>query len=97
DKHPNDLVHGHIDELVRRAMGQGLDLFDVWRAASVNPVKQYRLNVGLLRPGDSADFIEVDSISEPHVLRTWIDGRLVAENGVSLLPRHVSHPVNRFS
>jgi adenine deaminase len=53
--------------------------------------------VGLLRPGDRADFIEIDSIAQPRVLRTWINGRLVAENGTSLLQRHVSLPVNRFS
>jgi adenine deaminase len=97
DKHPNDLVHGHIDELVRRALAHGLDLFDVWRAASVNPVEHYRLDVGLLRPGERADFIEVDSTSQPRVLRTWINGRLVAEHGASLLQRHVARPVNRFS
>jgi adenine deaminase len=97
DKHPNDLVHGHIDELVRRALAHGLDLFDVWRAASLNPVEHYRLNVGLLRLGERADFIEVDSTSRPRVLRTWINGRLVAENGAPLVQRHVSRPVNRFS
>src|SRR4029079_11453579 len=47
DKHPNDLLDGHIDALVRRSLAQGLDLFDIWRAASVNPVEHYRLNVGL--------------------------------------------------
>jgi adenine deaminase len=29
DKHPNDLVVSHIDELVRRALSKGYDLFDV--------------------------------------------------------------------
>jgi adenine deaminase len=97
DKHPNDLLEGHIDALVRRSLAHGANLFDVWRAASANPVEHYGLNVGLLRPGDPADFVEVDSDSQPRVLRTWIRGRLVAENGKSLLPRHESNRVNRFA
>jgi adenine deaminase len=97
DKHPNDLIEGHIDELVRRALAHGAELFDVWRAASVNPVAHYSLDVGLLRPGDPADFIEVTSTSQPRVLRTWIDGRLVAEQGQTRIERKVVQPVNRFA
>ncbi len=97
DKHPNDLVAGHIDDLVRRALATGADLFDVWRAASVHPVEHYGLHVGLLRPGDPADLIEVDSHREPRVQRTWIDGRLVAKDGTSLVARGSVRPVNRFA
>ncbi len=97
DKHPNDLVEGHIDELVRRALAHGADLFDVWRAASVNAVAHYSLDVGLLRPGDPADFIEVTSVREPRVLRTWIDGRLVAEQGQTRIERRAVQPVNQFA
>ncbi|MGD9722007.1 MAG: adenine deaminase [Pirellulales bacterium] len=97
DKHPNDLVESHIDALVRRALANGADLFDVWRAASVHPVEHYGLQVGLLRPGDPADFIEIANPREPRVLRTWIDGRLVAEQGRSLIARHLVRPVNRFA
>jgi adenine deaminase len=97
DKHPHDLLEGHIDQMVRRALARGVNLFDAWRAASVNPVAHYRLPVGLLRPGDPADFIEVDSLSHPRVLRTWIDGRLVAQHGRSLLPRHESGSVSRMA
>lgn len=96
DKHPHQLIEGQIDALVRRALAAGAELFDVWRAASVNPVAHYGLNVGLLRPGDPADFIEVDSLTQPRVLRTWIDGRLVAEGGRSLVPRQTVQPINRF-
>ncbi|MDZ4688427.1 MAG: adenine deaminase [Planctomycetaceae bacterium] len=97
DKHPNDLIEGHIDALVRRALAHGVDLFDVWRTASLHPVEHYRMNVGLLRPGDPADFLEVTSPTQPWVRRTWIDGRLVAREGVSLLPRRIVQPVNRFT
>ncbi len=74
DKHPDDLLVGHIDALVRRAVADGLPVFNVLRAACINPVEHYRLNVGQLRPGDPADFIVVDNLTNFHVQQTWIDG-----------------------
>ena len=62
DKHPNDLVVGHINQLVVRAIQLGQPVFAVLRTACVNPVLHYKLDVGLLRPGDAADFIEVDNL-----------------------------------
>ena len=54
DRHPDALVEGHIDGLVRRALARGYDRFDVLRAACVHPVEHYGLDVGLLRQGDPA-------------------------------------------
>ncbi len=86
DKHPDDLIrNGHINQLVRRAISDGYDILDVLRAASYNPVKHYRLNVGLLQPGDDADFVIVDNLSDLNILKTYIKGELIAENGTSLL------------
>ena len=62
DKHPDELLAGHINALVRRAVERGIDVFDALQAACVNPVEHYGLDVGLLRVGDPADFIEVDSL-----------------------------------
>lgn len=96
DKHPDDLVVGHINQLVVRAIAMGQPLFAVLRAACVNPVLHYGMNVGLLRPGDAADFIEVNNLEQFHVLRTVIDGQVVAEHGHTPL-KHVSPPiVNQF-
>ena len=81
DKHPDELFAGHINALVRRAVERGIDVFDALRAACITPVEHYGLDVGQLRVGDPADFIEVDSLTDFNVLRTWIDGQLVAENG----------------
>ncbi|MCB0619816.1 MAG: adenine deaminase, partial [Saprospiraceae bacterium] len=85
DKHPDDLLMGHINELVARAVAKGYDLYDILRVACLHPVEHYRLPVGLLRPGDPADFIVVDDLREFRPTATYIDGRLVAENGRSLL------------
>jgi adenine deaminase len=77
DKHPDDLLVGHINRLVRRAVGDGFGLFNVLAAACVNPIEHYRLPVGLLRKGDPADFVVVNSLEEFDVHQTWIDGAQV--------------------
>ena len=87
DKHPDELVAGHINLLVRRAVERGIDLFDALQAACINPIEHYGLKVGRLRVGDPADFIEADSLQDFRVLRTWIDGKLVAEKGRTTIPR----------
>ena len=97
DKHPDDLLNGHINRLVRRAVERGIDVFNALRTACLNPVEHYGLEVGLLREGDSADFIEVDSLETFCVQRTWIDGRLVAEAGRTTIPRIEPNVVNRFA
>jgi len=96
DKHPDDLVTGHINELVKRAVIMGIDKMIILRCACVNPVLYYGLDVGMLRIGDQADFIEVDSLNSFNVLKTYINGRIVAENGKPLLPHIAVRPVNNF-
>jgi len=99
DKHPDDLVAGHINELATRALRDGAPLANVLRAACVNPVEHYGLPVGLLRVGDPADFIEVDSLKDftgRHVLRTFINGEVVAERGVALFPVTQAGEANVF-
>lgn len=83
DKHPDELDDGHIDVLVRRAISLGYNVMDVLKAASLNAVKHYQLNVGMLQLGDDADFIVVDDLNHPVAKQTYIKGVLVAENGVS--------------
>ncbi|MEX2140157.1 MAG: adenine deaminase [Pirellulales bacterium] len=96
DKHPDELVGGHINQLVRRSLDKGHDLFQVLRVACINPALHYRLDVGLLRPGDAADLIEVDTLRDWNVRRVFIEGQLVAEDGRSLLPRVEPVIVNNF-
>lgn len=96
DKHPDNLVDGHINQLVKRALAKGYKLFDVLRAACVNPVLHYRLPVGLLREGDSTDFIIVDNLNDFTILETYINGEKVADRGTSILPDLRSPIVNQF-
>lgn len=97
DKHPDELAIGHINLLVRRAVALGYDLYDVLLAACINPVVHYKLPVGMLRAGDPADFIITEDLKDFKVLRTYIDGILVAEGGQTNLPTLPALPINNFS
>ena len=96
DKHPNDLIKGHVNLLVKRALAQGYKLMDVLRAASLNAVRHYHLDVGLLQKGDDADFIVVDNLDDFNVMQTYVKGRKVAENGVALMQRRKEEAINNF-
>ena len=97
DKHPNELVKGHIDDLVRRSIALGYNVMDVLKAASLNAVKHYKLNVGMLQKGDDADFIVVDDLHNPVSKQTYIKGVLVAENGVSNINYKETETPNKFN
>ncbi len=96
DKHPNDLADGHINHEVKRAFAKGLDVFNVLRCCTYNPVKHYNLDIGLLQPGDAADFIHVDNLDDFNILATYIDGQMVAENGKTLISPVKAAPFNNF-
>ena len=96
DKHPDELVLHHINDLVKRSLKKGYDLYAILRAACVNPVLHYKLPVGMLRVNDPADFIVIDNLDELHILQTYISGELVAENGETLLPFIPAIPINNF-
>ena len=97
DRHPDDLMDGHINLLVKRALDKGLDMFNVLRSVTYNPVKHYGLDVGLLQPGDSADFILVDDLKSLNVLETYIDGKCVFRSGKVLFDVPNVNPVNNFN
>ena len=96
DKHPDTLLLGHLNQLVRRAVALGYSVFDVLQVACLNPVAHYKLPVGQLRVGDPADFILVNNLTEFQVQQTYLDGALVAENGQCLLPPAPVAVVNNF-
>jgi adenine deaminase len=97
DKHPDSLVLGHINQLCARAVEKGINIYKVLSAACVNPVQHYTLNVGLLREGDPADFIVVKDLEKFEVVKTFINGELVAEDGKSKIKSQKSQIINNFS
>ncbi len=97
DKHPDSLADGHIDILCKRAIDKGIDVFKVLQAACINPVEHYKMNIGLLREKDAADFIVVEDLENFKVLQTYINGELVAEKGVTKIKAAKSNLINHFN
>ncbi len=100
DKHPDSLLLGHINQLCARAVASGIDLYKVLQAACINPVRHYGLEVGLLQPGDPADFILVEDLKNFKVLATYLDGEKVAEagkTGIQPDPATALSPINQFT
>ena len=54
------------------------------------------LEVGLLRVGDPADFIQVEDLVHFKVLATYIDGNMVAQDGKSLMSYFEAPIINNF-
>ncbi len=96
DKHPDDLLMGHINQLCERAVAKGMDIFKVLQVACVNPVKHYHLEVGLLQEGDPADFIVLNDLEKFEVLETYINGELVAQKGKSFVQSVPFEILNNF-
>jgi adenine deaminase len=97
DKHPDDLLQGHINLLVKRALALGYDLFDVLYAACVHPVVHYNLPVGLLREGDAADFIIIDNLQNFTIQQCWIAGQQVYKNGQLNFNTQPFKTINHFN
>lgn len=97
DKHPDDLVISHINKTVARAIAKGYDLFSTLRSATYNPISHYKLEVGLLRENDPADFIVVRDLVNFDVLQTYINGVVVADNGQSLIEPVKADVINNFA
>lgn len=97
DKHPDDLINGHINLLIKRALKSGYKLMDVLRACTLNPVRHYGLDAGLLQPGDKADFIIIDHPEHFNIQAAYVDGIKVAENGKSLIDRVKEESPNAFN
>ena len=97
DKHPDDLLLGHINQLCKRAIAKGMDIFKVLQVACINPVKHYNLEVGLLQEGDPADFVVIEDLQKFNVLETYINGELVAKNGESFIKSVPFDILNNFN
>ena len=97
DKHPDDLIEGHINLLVRRAISDGYDLYDVLRAACINPIDHYDLGVGQLRVGDAADFVIVEDLKNFKVISTYINGKQVSDSTHCLFSKVTATPINQFN
>ena len=96
DKHPDSLLEGHINQLCARAIAKGIDKFNVLQAACINPVDHYKLATGKMKVGDPANFIVVNDLISFEVIKTFINGLMVAEKGKSLIANVQETSINQF-
>ena len=97
DVHPERLEKGHINMIVKRLLTTGHDIFNIFMASSVNPVKHYGINVGLLQVGESADFQIVNSLTDLKVEEVYIGGERVYGDHNIQFNRPIVEAINNFN
>ncbi|MEP7268877.1 MAG: adenine deaminase [Saprospiraceae bacterium] len=97
DKHPDDLIKGHINQIVARAVQDGYNLFDVLQIACINPKKHYHFSGGTLQENDPADFVLIEDLESFHVNEVYVSGKLVAKDGQSWIETKPIPIINKFN
>lgn len=97
DIHPDDLQDGHINRLIKSGIELGYNFFDLLRAATLNPCNHYKLDAGLLRENDPADFVVIDNPENMNVLETYINGTKVYERGDIKIKSIKTKKINVFN
>ena len=84
DKHPNDLLEkGHIDYIVKKAIGLGVDPITAVKVACHNAARYFLLNNrGAIAPGYLGDFVIIDNFQDFNIEKVYKKGELMVENGV---------------
>ena len=77
DKHPNDLIEGHLNKSVKKAAELGVDVIKAIEMVTINPSSHYNLDAGAIVTGAKADFIIIDNVYEFNILKTYIAGECV--------------------
>jgi len=96
DIHADDLAEGHMNILLKKAVSLGLHPVKAVRMVTLNPVRHYKLGVGLLQIGDDADIAVVDNLRDFNVIETWIKGNLVASGMAPLFESGSTEYENNF-
>ncbi|MDQ3043750.1 MAG: amidohydrolase family protein, partial [Chloroflexota bacterium] len=83
DRDCHSLLHdGHIDAILRLAIGTGLDPIRAIRMATWNAADYWRLDgIGAVAPGYAANLVILDDLHRLTVGLTLFAGEVVAENG----------------
>ncbi|MBQ9026371.1 MAG: adenine deaminase [Methanobrevibacter sp.] len=77
DKHPNDLINGHLNKSVKKAAELGIDVIKAIEMVTINPASHYNLDAGAIVTGARADYIIIDNIIDFNILKTYIAGECV--------------------
>lgn len=97
DRNPLDIAeHGHLDYLIRTAIGLGADPLAVYRAASLSAAEAFGLkDRGLIAPGKRADIAVIDTLAGCNVSTVFAGGVEITE--AAFAARQEIPPVARHS
>ncbi len=77
---------GHMNEIVRRTIKQGVSPVEAIQMVTINPATYFGLDhVGVLAPGKQADIAIISDIEEMKVEGVILKGKLVASKGKLLI------------
>jgi adenine deaminase len=97
DKDSSDLIKGHINILIKKAIKLGIDPIEAIKMVTINPAKHYNLNSGLIAKDKIANFILIDNLNDLNIKKTFVHGELVAEDGKTLFKFEKSPILNNFN
>ena len=86
DLHPHEILrNGHLDALLRRAIGAGLDPVSAIAMVTVNTARHFGLtDRGAVAPGCRADLVVLSALDPLRVVAVYKGGREVAREGEAL-------------
>lgn len=77
---------GHMNWVIQRIIQRGIDPVEAIQMATINPAAYFGLkSIGVLAPGKAADMVVISDLSQMKVDKVFIDGKLVAESGKTLV------------
>lgn len=77
DKHTTDLITGHLNESIKKAIGLEISPISAIEMVTVNPSTHYNLNTGAIVKGMQADYVVVDNLNDLNILKTYVAGKCV--------------------
>lgn len=83
DRHPHDLLaHGHVDDIVRKAVAKGLDPVRAICMGTLNPADYFGIaDAGAIAPGRKANLVVFSDLADIRAEMVFHRGRCVAEKG----------------
>lgn len=77
DKHTTDLIKGHLNESIKKAIDLEISPISAIEMVTVNPSTHYNLNTGAIVKGMQADYVIVDNLNDLNILKTYVAGKCV--------------------
>lgn len=96
DKNPIDLEKGHLNLLIKRLINLDVFPIEAIKMVTINPAKHYNLNVGSISVGKRANFVLIDNFNDFNILKTFVGGECVYEDGKVLFDAPVAELENTF-